>query len=412
VWLDRMNVLHVIHYPIFGGPHNQSVLLASVLKRFGVRTIILMPDEPGNALERLREMNVDVVTMPLHRVRATLNPRKQFGLAANLPKEVRGIRHVIRSERIDVVQIGGLVNPHGAIAAHLAGAAVVWQLLDTRAPHALRWLMMPLVARMADVVMTTGAAVARAHPGVDRLGDRASVFFPPVDAAAFRCDVVDREGAREQYGLKGSDVVIGTVANLNPQKGHEYLIRAAAAVRKDVTGTKLLIVGSSYETHRAYEQSLYRLVERLDLSVGRDVIFAGGLSDVRPALAAMDAFVLSSVPRSEGAPTAVEEAMMMGLPVVATDVGAVTEVVDDGVTGYVVPPRNSEAIAEAVVNILRDRTRRKRFGDRGRERAVAKFSVEECARVHLTAYKLARAHRANPSRERANPPLRRGSIRQ
>jgi glycosyltransferase involved in cell wall biosynthesis len=113
------------------------------------------------------------------------------------------------------------------------------------------------------------------------------------------------------------------------------------------------------------------------------------LNDVRPALAAMDLFVMASVPRSEGAPTAIEEAMMMKLPVVATDVGAVRELVDDGRTGFVVPPRDARKLSAAMLRLLSDERLLNEFGLNGRERAAARFSAEECARIHLDAYELA-----------------------
>jgi glycosyltransferase involved in cell wall biosynthesis len=115
-------------------------------------------------------------------------------------------------------------------------------------------------------------------------------------------------------------------------------------------------------------------------------VFAGALSDVRPALAAADLFVLASVPRSEGAPTAIGEAMMMELPVVATDVGAVREIVDDGRTGFVVPPLDAQALAGAILRILGDPEARASFGTRGRAWAIERFSADACTRAHLQAY--------------------------
>lgn len=381
-----MNLLSIIHYPVFGGPHNQALRLAPALMEHGVHTTVLLPDEPGNAGERLRAAGIDVITMPLHRLRATPDPLTQLRFAARFWPEVRAIRQVIRRRPIEIVQINGLVNPHGAIAARLEGTPIVWQLLDTRPPMALRRLLMPLVTGLTDVVMNTGEAVARAHPGAEGLGERLHVFFPPVDRAAFAPSVVDRGAARVEFGFASEDLVVGTVGNLNPQKGHKYLIRAAAAARDQGTSVKVILVGASYDTHREYERRLRRLSTELGFLTGRDIVFAGSRADVRPALAAMDIFVLSSVPDSEGAPTAIQEAMMMGLPVVATDVGAVSEVVEDGVTGYVVPPLNPEALAEAALRLLRDPALRERMGRAGRERAVERFSVERCAQVHLRAY--------------------------
>jgi glycosyltransferase involved in cell wall biosynthesis len=110
----------------------------------------------------------------------------------------------------------------------------------------------------------------------------------------------------------------------------------------------------------------------------------------------MDIFVLSSVPRSEGAPTAVIEGMMMGLPVVATNVGAVAEVVKDGVTGYVVPPLNPKAIAQASLRIMGDPALRESMGRAARERALQRFTVDRCAQVHLEAYDHALRWRGRP----------------
>jgi glycosyltransferase involved in cell wall biosynthesis len=381
-----MNIMFVIHYPVFGGPHNQALLLARWLDRYGVRMTVVLPAEHGSAVKRLADAGVDVVQTRLHRVRATSNPLDQLRFLTSMTREVGALRRLIRSRSIDVVQIGGLVNPHGAIAARLEGIAVIWQLLDTRTPMALRRVMMPLVLRLSDAVMTTGRKVATMHPGADSIGDRLRPFFPPVEPDIFTRGQLDRDAARAELGFAPGDLVVVTVGNLNPQKGHEHLLRAVALARRTRPEIKVLVAGEPHPTHRGYEQGLHRLAIALDLELGKDVVFAGALSDVRPALAAADVFVLASVPRSEGAPTAIGEAMMMELPVVATNVGAVREVVEDGRTGFVVPPLDAQALADAIVRTLGDDEARASFGRRGRARAIERFSAEECARVHLEAY--------------------------
>jgi glycosyltransferase involved in cell wall biosynthesis len=397
-----MNVLVVIHYPVFGGPHNQALLLASSLSEYGVATTVLLPGgnrrETGNATQRLRDAGVDVVAVGLDRVRATVDVRRHALLLAHAPRDVAAIRKVVRARRIDVVQVSGLVNPHAAVAARLERVPVVWQLLDTRPPMTVRRLLMPVVLALSDIVMSTGRAVADVHPGAGRLGERLHVFFPPVDPEYFDPTLVDHEAARGRFGFSQGDLVLGTVGNLNPQKGHEYLLRAAGQLRRVNEKVKVLVVGASHDTHRSYEEELRRLSASLDLSVGRDVVFAGGLGDVRPALAAMDVFVLASVRRSEGAPTAIEEAMMMSVPVVATAVGSVREVVDDGETGFVVQSENSAALAAAIRRIIENPTMREHFGPLARERALERFSAEECARAHVGAYRHALARHARKPR--------------
>jgi glycosyltransferase involved in cell wall biosynthesis len=244
--------------------------------------------------------------------------------------------------------------------------------------------------------MTTGRAVGHVHPGADALGERLRPFFPPVDPEAFRLENVDRSSARSSFGFVPDDLVLVSVGNLNPQKGHEYLLRAIALLRRDGHRAKALVVGAAHETHAAYERELYTLCRQVGLVRNRDVVFAGAVDDVRPALATGDIFVLSSVPRSEGVPTAVEEAMMMNRPVVATNVGAIPELVEDGVTGFVVPPLDSRALADAIVRAA-DPVVRSRMGTQARERAVALCSTARCAEVHLEAYELALEHRRSHS---------------
>lgn len=387
-----MNLLYVIHYPVFGGPHSEAMQLARPLQHEGVELTVVVPDT-GDAAGRVRTSGAIVVTMPLHRVRATVRPSPLIALLRHLPGEVAAIRKVIREREIDVVQLAGLVNPHAAIAAWLERKAIVWQLLDTRPPMTVRRIMMLLVVRMADVVMSTGRAVAEVHPGTDGLGERLCPFFPPVNVDEFRPDVIDLTSSRSAYGFGPDDLVLVGVGNLNPQKGHEYLLRAVDLLRGDGHPAKALIVGASHETHVAYEQGLRTLCARLGLETGQDVIFTGPLNDVRPALAAADVFVLSSIPRSEGVPTAAEEAMAMGLPVVSTDVGGVSELVEDGVTGFVVPPLDAQALADAIARLV-DPAVRLELGARGRERAVDLCSADQCAQTHLEAYSRALEHRS------------------
>ena len=190
-----------------------------------------------------------------------------------------------------------------------------------------------------------------------------------------------------------------SIGNLNPQKGYEHLLRALALLRAQSHRAKALIVGASHETHVAYERELQRLCAELRLDVGIDVVFTGAVDDVRPALAAADVFVLSSVPRSEGVPTAMEEAMMMGLPVVSTDVGGVAELVDQEVTGWLVPPLDARALAQAIAGAA-DPGLRAEMGTRARERAASLCSTEHCARTHLDAYGKALEHRAERQNRR------------
>lgn len=405
-----MNLLYVVHYPVFGGPHNRAVRLHSPLAERRWQTIVLLPDEPGNAAERLQQSGVEVVKVPLHRLREKADPRLHFRLALSFPREIARIRRLLRERHIDVVLVNGLVNPHAAIAARLEKVPVVWQILDTRTPKTLRRVMMPLVARLSHVVMTTGMEVARVHPGAIALSDRLIPFFPPVDTDLFLPSDERRVTAREELGLTPDDLVIGNVSNVNPQKGHRTFIRAAAALRQMYPDLRFVILGATYSNHAAYAEALWREAASLGLSFDDNLIVRDPGSRVAALAPAFDVFWLTSEPRSEGIPTVVEEAMALALPVVTVDVGAVREAVEDGVTGYIVPPLDPQAIADTTILLLRDFELRARMGAEGRRRAVERFDVEVCADAHIRAFETAIAHAAN--RRKRGKWARPGSDRQ
>jgi len=375
----------VIHYPFFGGPHNQALTLKEPLERRGVETTVLLPAEPGNAAARLRAAGVDVVSAPLHRLRATPNPVVQARFGMGFARDVRLIRGVLRAYGADVVEVNGLVNPQAAIAGSSEGVPVVWQILDTRTPALLRALIAPLVRHLASAVMTTGLAVAKLH-GVLDLGERLVPFFPPVDTTLFRPNGTSREAARRLLGLGANDLVIGSVANITPQKGLEHFIGAAEQIRRHEPGVKFILLGRAMETQRRYEQTIR------DAAIRARVEVRDPGDDLPLLLQALDVFLLTSVPRSEGISTTVLEAMAVGVPVVATDVGALREVVENGDTGFLVPPLDDDGLVAAALRLIHDADLRARMGRVARDRAVERYDADFCAETHLAAYQIARQH--------------------
>jgi len=169
-----MKLISVIHFPEFGGPQNQALRLAPLLDAEGIESLTVIPDGPAST--RLSDGGLNVRRMPLGRVRAVLSPRTQLHTLFRLPLDIIGLVRLYRREEADVVQLNGLMNPHAAIAAKIAGVPVVWQILDTRTPSKLRSIMKPLLTRLSTVVMPVGYEVARMYPGVEQIGDRMVVF--------------------------------------------------------------------------------------------------------------------------------------------------------------------------------------------------------------------------------------------
>jgi glycosyltransferase involved in cell wall biosynthesis len=247
--------------------------------------------------------------------------------------------------------------------------------------------MSPLVAGLAGSVTVTGQATLDAYPGLERrLGDRAVVTFPAADLAAFAAGPQNRQRARAELGLSDRQLVIGTVGNRNPRKGHDVLIETAAYLSQANPDVRVLVLGGHSPAHARYEAALHSRVDQLGL--GRVVRFVDPGPRVPELLPGLDIFVLPSHP-GEGMPTVILEAMACGLPVVATDVAAVREAVVPESTGLLVPPRDVAALGRALTSLAGDEARRREMGQHGRDRVNRQFTVERAVADRLRAWELA-----------------------
>jgi glycosyltransferase involved in cell wall biosynthesis len=175
------------------------------------------------------------------------------------------------------------------------------------------------------------------------------------------------------HGVAGA-LQLGWIGRLDAAKGVDVLLEAVAKV----PAAHLLLVGEGDE-----ERALRNQVERLGITDRVD--FRPWSDDARAALTAVDVFVLPS--RLESFPLTVLEAMIVGLPVIATDVGSVAEAVADGVTGRLIPPDDAELLAAALESLVDDPGRRKRMGAAGREIARQRFDVRTMADRYEALYR-------------------------
>ena len=180
---------------------------------------------------------------------------------------------------------------------------------------------------------------------------------------------------RAELGIPPSAFVIGTVGRLAPEKNYGFLIRAAEPLL--ATGAHLLFVGDGVERTRLEQQAAQ--------SPNRAAIhFAGSQREVRRFHAAMDVFSLSST--MEGLPIALLEAMASGLPVVASAIGGIPLVVEDGVTGLLIPSGALDAFSTALGRVDRERSQAMAFGAAGRDRVVARYGLARMVDQYLDLY--------------------------
>jgi glycosyltransferase involved in cell wall biosynthesis len=187
-----------------------------------------------------------------------------------------------------------------------------------------------------------------------------------------------RAETRASLGYTDRDVVIGTTSRLGEErKGVRQFVDMARDVAREHGDARFLIVG---------EGSLRRELETHAATLGLTgrIIFTGWRSDIPELVAAMDVFLMTSL--FEGGPTSVLEAMAMRKPVVATNVGMVPEVIEDGRTGLIVPPADVPALASAVCRLLRNPDEMRRMADAAHDHARREFSIDRMVERYLAAF--------------------------
>lgn len=224
------------------------------------------------------------------------------------------------------------------------------------------------LARVTTRVLTVSESVRQdlLRYGIGR-PDRLSVMPLGLDLAPF-LDVDRHRGElRRELGIDADVPLVGIVARLVPIKHHEDFITAAALTAQAVPHCRFLIVGDGER-----RQELSALVAERNLA--SRVLFLGWRRDLSRLYADLDVVALTSA--NEGSPVSLIEAMTAGCPVVATRVGGVPDLVEDGVSGLVVPPGRPDLVADALRTLLTDPERRRLMGEAGRKRAYPAFSVE------------------------------------
>src|SRR5512146_1252077 len=259
-----MRVLSFIASNIFSGPHNHDVRLNEALAQAGVETIVALPEEPGDALKRLRAEGIKVITYPSCRpLRPLLKSAAHARYLTNLVRNVQIVRKAIREYKIDLVQLADPFHPHGGFAAKLEKRPLAVHVIGMGGSLAARTMGSLITCRLADVILTNGVKTRDAYPGLKRLDARMLSYFSPIDMGRFRPDVARRKAARAELGLAPGDIAIGYIARLHPEKDHHTCLRAVARVRKRFPNVRFIMMGGVHPGYSEYLFSIWKTTEAL-----------------------------------------------------------------------------------------------------------------------------------------------------
>ena len=349
-------ILHTEASVGFGGQEIRIVAEARWLLDHGWRVLVAaQPDTP-----LLREAARSGVPA------AAVRMRRALDISA-----VLALRRLIAEREVALVHTHSSIDSWlGGLAARSHGRPVVRSRHVTIAIPRRRGL----VYRLADRIISSGEAAARVVAGAGVPADRIVAIPPGVDTGRFHPDV---SGAPVRAELRvDAALLVGLVANIRGSKGHDVFLDAARIVLAREPSVRFLIVGDGI----GFED-----VRRRVATLGHEaaVRMTGFLRDIPEVMAALDVLVLPSL-RSEAASQVIAQALAVGTPVVATDVGGSGELVRDGETGRLVPPGDAPALAAAVLATLTDRSAARAMARRG-QAVVREHHSLDAAMTRTTA---------------------------
>ena len=347
--MKRLKVLYLIRTWALGGSHTIVRLLMKHLPEDRFDIIVVPFDAPGTG-------NDDFVASVRREGMDVAPERIPWRSRANWPRARKAIDELVQQYGID------LIHAHDTHSIVLVGVGRKrWPCACVGSPYgwweaksALRtrfyhWteknLALPHFERVITVSQNMKGKILRGRTQEDRI----RVIHTGLDLAAFDTGN-PRDTVRQELGFAPEHVVVGTVSRLFAEKGHDVLLEAAAQLRTRCPALRLLIVGTGDQLDVLEAQAE-------SLGIRDRVVFAGFYHDLPGALRAMDIFAQPSV-LEEGFPTAILEAEVMGLPIVASDIGGTHETIDVGKTGLLVRPRDIAALAATLEDLVNDARKR------------------------------------------------------
>jgi glycosyltransferase involved in cell wall biosynthesis len=361
-------ILHLITSLEVGGVENQLAKVVSSYDRNAFSPLVCCLSRKGKIGEELERRGIAVQV--LGEEPTGFNPRILWKLRRLLQRE--GVA-VLRAHKYHSAF-------YGVLAGHMARVPAIvpsYHLSQaTRKPR--RRVIIRLLSHWSDAVVAVSFAVKGNLMGMGIPESKLRVIYNGVDLGDFQ-DLLPKEVAREGLGIPPGSWVIGSIGRLKPQKGYGTLLQALPLLEKGGLSDYSVLLAGDGKSRADLER------ESRAMGCGEKVKFLGMRRDIPRLLRAMDVFAFPSL--WEGFGTAVVEAMAAGIPVVASDLPCVREILPDEGYGLLVPANDPGALAAGLLSVWKDGTRREVTTRAAKERAWESFSLVKVVRRYQDLYR-------------------------
>ena len=365
--------IHVDTARTWRGGQRQVLLTVLGLRERGHRTVLVA--HPDGELARRASEGHDLVRLA---PRAEVDLHAAWKLSRVIKDMKPDIVHAHDPHAVAVASLGLSFLTTGKCPGLIASRRVAFHLKGNAFS---RWKY-----HQVDCFVAASSAIGDMLVGDGIDPDRVVTVYEGIDL--HRVQAEPAANIHAEFWLPTHAPVVGAVGALTQEKGHKYLIEAAALVVRDVPDARFVVLGDG-----DLRAALERQVKELHLE--KHVILAGFRADVLSLIRSFDVFVMSSL--FEGLGTSLLDAMALAKPAVASDTGGIPEVVSHGETGLLVPPRDPQELAAAITTLLKNPEQRERMGRAGLDRVKRLFSADQMVEKTLGVYRRHAGEHHEPS---------------
>lgn len=368
------NILYIHHTSKISGAEMSLFNLLINLAKDQFKSIVICPSL-GPYVDKLKQHGIRVKIFRIRRLKRSLNPLFYILSLFSLISFTIKLIGFIKRERISLVHANSFIaGIYGSPGARLTNIPIIWHIRDIIRPRWVSRFLTFVAGKLASQIIVVSNATGAEFTQRGKKLDKTVTIYNGIDLDEFNPNISGIK-IKKEFGLNCRTPIIGILGQLAPGKGHKVFIKAARKILKYFPTAKFLIVGDIvYHHEKRYRRKLKEMVANLSLT--NNIVFTGFRNDVPEIMSSLDVLVHTSI-MPDSLPRVLLEAMALGKPIVATNVGGVPEIIEDGKTGILVSPDNADAVAEAVVTLLQDKERAKQMGLAGRQRVEQNFSIEK-----------------------------------
>lgn len=345
---------------LWGARRSLLDLLQNIDRReFSVSVVCSKKGPLTGELEK-RKINYTIIPLPLWRKGKNL-PR--------IPSSILSLVKVIKEKNIHLIHCNShWVNPYGTIAARLTKRKVICHLRDVITTDKIQKYFI----YRSDRIIVISNFLKQIFNCYRAMKGKVELVYNGIDTTVFlRRKEKEIADFKMKWGIKQSEYVIGCVGQLSSLKGQEYLLRAVPFILRRFPKTKFLLCG---EVRRERDEGRMESVVQ-ELNIERNITFTGWQDDLPAVYSSLDILAFPTLKEAFG--RVAVEALSCQVPVVATKVGGVPEIVNDEKDGILVPPKSSPHLANGIMRILQNPELKRRMGEEGRRKVMEKFTLKK-----------------------------------